>query len=104
MKKLTGLAAGVLAVLALVVPSSAAAHGFPRHCGDQNTRGYGWYNLEAYRVACSTAREVAKNHTHGRNTGDWKCDDDQIGPETSKASCTRNKNGRHQHLRFVYGA
>ena len=34
----------------------------------------------------------------------WNCRQEQIGDEVWRANCIRSKDGRHQHIRFKFGA
>lgn len=100
-------------VLALAIPVVFAApaaagdgHGFPNKCGDDHfENGYGWFNLKTYDTACSVAKKVADAYvfTAGGPEG-WNCRQQQIADEVWKATCSRRKDGRHQHVRFKFGA
>jgi len=88
-------------------PAGAAAdHGFPLDCGSQNRPGGGWYDLEAYNVGCSKARDFARRFTYkGFKEGPWNCNDKPAGYEQTQFSCTRSKQGvGHQHVRFFVGS
>jgi hypothetical protein len=34
----------------------------------------------------------------------WSCHDRQTGEEVSSVNCTRQLDGRHQHVRFEFGS
>ncbi|HLM31247.1 MAG TPA: hypothetical protein VK326_06250 [Solirubrobacterales bacterium] len=34
----------------------------------------------------------------------WNCRQEQIDDEVWRANCIRSKDGRHQHIRFKFGA
>ena len=93
--------------LAAAAPAGAApsGHGFPNKCGDGLQNGSGWFNLKAYNTACRVARKAADAYvfTAGGPEG-WNCRQEQIGDEVWRANCIRSKDGRHQHIRFKFGA
>lgn len=91
---------------AIGAPTASAGHGFPLDCGDQKRKGAGWYDLEAYNVDCSKARDFAKRFTfRGFKEGPWHCSDETAGFEQTLFSCYRRKDGiGHQHVRFIIGS
>jgi hypothetical protein len=92
---------------ATVAPTPAQAGDFYKRCGSQHHGGAGWYHVRAHKVSCRVARHVAR---HFWNSGGdshfegWSCHSQQVGDEVWKARCTRQRPGRFQVVRFVYGA
>lgn len=98
----------VLGAALFVSTSSASAHGFPRHCGDQPGRGAGWFDVRSYQANCHLARAVA-DYFVWESGGDhrffgWRCDSDRLGLELSNVDCKSRRRGFHQHVRFRFGA
>lgn len=96
-----------LCILAGPAPAATPNHGWSVRCGSQPEPGAGWYNVRGFNVTCSTARHVAR---HFWNSGGdtrfegWRCHHQQTGYETSRGDCTRKRSGKHQHIRFEFGA
>ena len=107
MRRLAIATASILVLgAALGPPVASADHGFPLDCGDQKRKGAGWFDLEAYNVQCSKARDFAKRFTfRGFKSGPWECSDKPAGFEQTLFSCKRSKEGvGHQHVRFIVGS
>jgi len=102
-------ACAALAALALLaaLPAGAAAGGYERSCGDQESAmGAPWTNLKADNVSCGAARRLADDYVSADWDGEyrnWTCRDKVLGPEELKVKCRRPKNGG-QRLKFFYGA
>jgi hypothetical protein len=74
---------------------------FARHCGDLVKRGAGVYDVRANRVACGTARRVARTYYNDeRDVAGWRCKERRLDLEAWKVRCTR----RDAVVRFGYGA
>ncbi|MET0926793.1 MAG: hypothetical protein ABWY90_05405 [Solirubrobacterales bacterium] len=89
--------------------SPASAGHFTNKCGDGLTNGAGWWNLKTIRTACRVARTLADHYVFkagGNDDGfkNWNCREKQIGDEVWRVNCHRNKDGKFQRVRFLYGA
>jgi hypothetical protein len=112
LKLATSALASVLAALALVAASPAAAHspaGGTTKCGDGIVNGSGWYRLKATDVSCGAARKLAGHYVFEAGGNDdgfrgWSCAEIQVADEIYKVHCLRQKDERTQKVRFLYGA
>jgi hypothetical protein len=90
--------------------STVTTHGFivranrrpdlARHCGDLVKRGAGVYDVRANRVACGTARRVARTFYAERAVTGWRCRERRHDLEAWNVRCVRGD----ALVRFGHGA
>jgi hypothetical protein len=99
------LVLAVIAVLPAVDPDDASAGHF-RKCGDQKSRGAGWFDAKAAGVDCRTARQVARQYTWQgvKRPKGFRCDDDRIATEIWRVKCRRTESGHRDLVKFKFGA
>jgi hypothetical protein len=95
----------VIATLAALGPEVASAGHF-RKCGDQKSKGAGWFDAKAAGVDCRTARQVARQYTWQgvKNPKGFRCDDDRIATEIWRVKCRRSESGHRDLVKFKFGA
>jgi len=101
------IAAAAIALVGGAAPASAGK--FTTKCGDGQVNGSGWYNLKTVDTSCRVARKLADHYVFEAGGNDdgfkgWSCAEKQLGDELWRVNCHREKRGKFQRARFLYGA
>lgn len=103
----------VAAAIALTAGTASASYvhltasaGHVRQCGSSTNPSHPWGDLRARHIGCPGARRVANGYSPSHhNPRGFHCKSRASSSgEGNHVTCTRSLHGKHQLVKFLYGA